>query len=1123
MNVRRIPRSARGALLLILAGSATPALAQRTIAQAATETESGSALDRLARLEVGALPLQDALTRLSETSGVTIAFSPSALKDVNGIVGCSCAAVTVGEALQRLLAGTSFKHSEFKGQVIIFRPGAGDPGLIAPTVASPRFAAVRNLIGYTEHTVAGVQVVDGESVTIDLRLQTQAIEIQGVVVDELSGSPLQGATVAIAGTSVMTPTNRDGRFSLEHTPTGDFTLVVSFLGFRSHRQEYSPSDDLRSLRIVLSPDPFDSEEIVVTGIASARAKSVAEVSVARIDAEQLSSQQLYTNLDQLVTGKIPGVQMRPAAGYVGGGYRFFVRGGGGLNGNGQPLIYINGVRMDDSDLNLLWNGGQGYSNLLSLSPSAIESIEVLKGPAAAAMYGTNASNGVVLITTKDGEGGLTEDGGVAINYKFSYGQNMMPFEYDPGMYRNATLYNNLLEPGPIRNHNMDVSGGSGAFQWFFGYENKSEEGVAPRNFQTRNAARANVTAIPNDRVSISVNAAYSQNELERPHSDDAVLSPHWNTIMVDTPWKFYDEVAIASTTAPAENNRTTGAAQVTWNVLDALELSGSIGVDNSYHREDEFYPPEFEYWMGFGGRRRVAERSNDQTTFDVKASYSYEPASDLAVTSVVGSQVFDRESKLIGAENRQFATGLIPEIGSGSDYISIYEDKVQERQAGIYTSHTLSYQDRYFSTLSLRQDYASAVGEEAPSIIYPQASLAVRLDRFGFLPEFLNLMKVRAAYGESGQLPSPRDTKRLLWGAAGTAYGPGAIPTQMGNPALEPERVKEFEVGFDAELATKWSLEFTYYRQNAENSIVGKPNSPSTGFGSIIVPYNIGKAEAHGIEALLGGDLIRTDSYGLNFNLIWNWQENEVVDLDGEGPILANYQVNAIEEGLPKHEYYAVITTGARFDENGVYAGPAESDGRVDLGNPIPEHTGSFSLNFRFLDDFNMTGMADWGLGGKVFSIFRQFAARNGGYVPFAEMAARLGLEDDWGWIASIDFDDYTPLTPGTAEYTALAHEFARVDPFYRGNYIFDADYFVFRELSLSYDATDLLSRFGIVPSGVRGLTFGVAAKNLLRHSEYEDGDFEVNAPGARSSAWGVDYGTVPPPRVLNFWVSLGF
>lgn len=950
------------------------------------------------------------------------------------------------------------------------------------------------------------------------------LQVEGVVLDGTSGGPLAGARVSVEGTSHVTVTNREGRFSLDLTPDSDFALVVSQLGYRPYRQVLSPGDDLGSLRIVLSPDPFQAEAIVVTGIASARERSVAEVSVARIDAEDLSSRQLYTSFDQLVTGRIPGVQMHPAAGYVGGGFRFFVRGGGGLQGTGQPVIFVDGVRMDDSDLSLLWDGGQGYSNLLSLSPSEIESIDVLKGPAAAAMYGTNASNGVVLITTKSGRGRVTGEGEVAFNYRLNLGQNTMPFDYDSGMYRNADVYNSILRSGAIRTHNLEASGGTGVFRWFAGYENSYEEGTAPRNHQRRNAGRVNVSAVPNDRFSISLSGSYSENEIERPHSDDAVLSPHWNTIMVDTPWKWYDSTAVASISSPASNSRIAGGAQVTWDVLEGLELFGSLGVDNTQHRQSEFYPPEYQYWMGFGGRKRVAERSNVQHTFDVRASYSYEPAPDLSVTSVVGSQLFDRETVWSGAENRQFATQFISDIGSGSTHNSLWEGRFQERQAGIYTSHTLTYRDTYFSTLSLRRDYASAVGEEAPSIVYPQASFAVRLDRFDFVPEVMNLLKLRAAYGESGQLPGPRDTNRLLWGASGTAYGsPGAIPSQMGNPALEPERIREVELGLDTELANRWSVELTYFNQNAVNSIVGRPNAPSTGFGNILVPFNIGKVKGQGIEASLGGDLIRTQDYGLNFNLIWNWQDNEVVDLGGQGPLIANYQVNAIEEGLPKHEYYAVVTTGARFDEEGRYAGVVESDGRVRLGNPIPDHTGSFSLNFRFLQNFNLSGMAEWGMGGSIFSIFRQFAARNGGYVPFAEMAARLGLDDEWGWITSVDFDAITPLTPGTPEYEELAHEFARMDPFYRGNYIFDADYFVLRELSLSYDATDLVSGFAPLSSSIRGMTVGLAAKNLLRRSKYEDGDFEVNAPGARSSAWGVDYGTLPPPRVFNLWVNVSF
>lgn len=226
MNVRRITRSTRGALILILASSlATPALAQRTIARAATERGDGSPLDRPARLDAGALPLQDALTRLSETSGVTIAFSPSAIQEVNRVVGCSCAPVTVGEALERLLAGTSFEHSEFNGQVIVFRPAAADPGLIAPTVATSRFAAVRTIA--SDPRTRWRQMASG---SVWERAARQAT-VTGRVTDISTGDPLSGVQVSVVGTQLSTITNEAGVYRLTGVPEGTHDLRAQRIGY----------------------------------------------------------------------------------------------------------------------------------------------------------------------------------------------------------------------------------------------------------------------------------------------------------------------------------------------------------------------------------------------------------------------------------------------------------------------------------------------------------------------------------------------------------------------------------------------------------------------------------------------------------------------------------------------------------------------------------------------------------------------------------------------------------------------------------------------------------------------------------------------------------------------------
>ncbi len=284
-------------------------------------------------------------------------------------------------------------------------------------------------------------------------------------------------------------------------------------------------------------------------------------------------------------------------------------------------------------------------------------------------------------------------------------------------------------------------------------------------------------------------------------------------------------------------------------------------------------------------------------------------------------------------------------------------------------------------------------------------------------------------------------------------------------------------------------------------------------------PSNIGKVKGQGLEFLLQANPIRTKNYDLSMGFIWNWQKNEVTDLSGLGPLVAPYAVSVDAVGLARHQFFAFQNPGATFDANGVYSGP-QAAVRTDLGSPIPNHTGSFTLNFRFLKNFNFYGLADWAKGNRVFSILRAFSASRGGYKPFFVMAARLGLKDDWGWNSQIDFDDYTPLTPGTPEYIELAHEFARQNPSNRGNHIYDADFFVLREISLSYDFTDLLRRSNIT-SNLKGVRSGFSIRNVLRSSKYEDGDFEVNAGGGFNGTWGVDYGTLPQARIYNFFLQV--
>jgi outer membrane receptor protein involved in Fe transport len=501
---------------------------------------------------------------------------------------------------------------------------------------------------------------------------------------------------------------------------------------------------------------------------------------------------------------------------------------------------------------------------------------------------------------------------------------------------------------------------------------------------------------------------------------------------------------------------------------------------------------------------------NKQFTYNFNAHYNYEILNKIKATAIVGAQIFDRTVKNSFLQSETFATNLITDIGAGSKVTDYGEGFLNSRQAGIFTLHSFAYQNRYFLTLGLRQDYASSIGKTAPHIIYPKASFAVRLDRFNFFPKSIfSFFKLRTAYGESGQLPGPRDPIALLWQATTGGYGAGATLSQIGNVNIKPERIKEFEIGVETNFLNNYYLDFTYYRQNAVNSIVGKRLSPSTGLTASAVPYNVGGIKSWGIESLFKASLLQTRDYSVDFNMIVNYQYNEVTDLGGAQPIYGPFSNNVIKVGLRKHEFYLQKVLGAKFNADGTYAGVNVTSDRVDFGNPIPSYTGSFSLNVKFLKNFHLYLLTNWALDRKMYNNTKRFATMFGNNPRYNHLKAELGLTSK--------LPDVTRLTPGSAEYRNSANEYAKLNPYKHSNFIEKADFLKLNAVSISYNFRDLLSDFNFL----RNLVVGISAKNLWTTTNYSGADVELNFAGARSLARGQDFLTLQHPRVYNLWVRL--
>ncbi|MCC5915567.1 MAG: TonB-dependent receptor [Balneolaceae bacterium] len=943
-----------------------------------------------------------------------------------------------------------------------------------------------------------------------------------MITDRTTGETLVGATVLVTELERGAPTNIDGIYSISDIPTGIYTVRFSFIGYRTITEQIEIGTGENRFDVDMRLDQAGLDELVVTGIASRTSRAVSEVAVARVDAGQFTDRSSYQDLSQLVGGRVAGVNVQPAGGTVGSGIRFNVRSGGGIGGSGQPVIYVDGVRIDNSQLSGVGRGGQGTGTLADINMDEVESIDFLKGPAAAALYGTSGSNGVVLITTKRGQG-EPGAGTISVRVRTTQGSSDFDRESQLDQFGSTDAIQEIFRSGRLDHRSVTVSGGTEFIRFNTSADQRLEEGIMNRNYMDRQNFRANFDAFPREDLTINVSAGYSWNEIALPDNDNNVRGYLGNTILagpVDGVLgaNTYSFTARESIDAIEDVSRTTrfiGSARVQYRPIEDLEITASIGYDGSDLRRDEFIPPGFFVTgPGTAGERTVVNRINQQYTYDFSARYNYEIIDGLRASTVAGAQLFDRVLRNQNFTKRTLGSQVVTNIGSGADFISGDEGFQNTREAGIFIEQSLNYDDTYMLSFGGRQDFAAAFRGDVPNIFYPKASAAVRIDNVTNLPDFANFLKLRVAYGASGQLPGFNDGSARLWSAVNSGYGTGGNLNFVGTPGILPERIRELEFGLETELFERFTADLTYYIQRANDSIISFREPPSTGITNLI-PFNVGGIKGNGFEAALNLTAYETDNTRIELSTTYSYQNTEVTDLGGAQPIFDGFSLNVIDEGLRRSEFFVPRVNGALFDENGAYAGVDVESERSAHGNPIPVHSGSFTLNATMFRNLNLYAQFDYAYDVYVYNNTAQFAIQFRNYERYEELLTKIGG-------AGIGTGDIQALTPGTEEYTDAANEFAKLSPSFDSGFIERADWLKLRELSLSYNFRDVINRFG-ADAYINDLNFTIGGRNLWTTTKYSGIDPEVNFAGARSLSRGQDFLTMPPSRQVYFTVSVGF
>lgn len=973
----------------------------------------------------------------------------------------------------------------------------------------------------------------------------QTGSIKGKVSEEGTGKALSGATVTVS--KKETPSNviagaitrSTGMYEIKDIPAGEYLLKTTYVGYKPFQTGVTvASGQITPQEIILNPDVVKLEEVVVVGAASRTQKSRAEVAVSRVDAVELQKGFTYTDVNQLLAGKIPGVSIAPSSGNIGGSTRFRVRSGGGLRGNGEPVMYLDGARVINTDLGFFTAGGQASSSLFDINPESITSVEVLKGPASAALYGTGGSNGVMMFSTRGGVGASGE--AIAVQYRGSVGYNEPQSEYTRDELLTYQDANSIFHKGYFNQHSLTLAGATSQFNYDINLSSRVDNGIINNNHAERQGVKTSFEVQPVANMTLRLTGRYAGVELNRPANDNYLLGYLGNVLLfgpsVDSTGKevsnsffFASKGAMDSIQNRTRNHRFIGSAEATYQPMDGLELRGVIGFDALDGSDDELFPPTSSYSrVGIRqGKRSVYNRSRTNMNIDASAGYSYSVTDGLAANSIVGMQLFRSMLRTFFITKEGLSSNLLTAVDGATEFKDGAETQGEAREAGLFFQQEFSLDNIYSLSFGVRNDFASSYGTDAPSIFYPRVSGAVRLDKLDLLPSQFNFAKFRVGYGQSGQLPEGDDGVLRRWGKIESGFGIGADIAAIGNTKIEPERVQEFEVGLEFEISDAYGLDFTYFLQSATSSIIGFQNAPSTGQTANAIPTNVGAIDGWGFEAQAYATLLRTTDFGLEVNLNWTFADNEVTDLGGAPPLFGN--ANVIEVGLPRNAFYLPTVLGAEFDSAGVLVGTRyklDSNGLPMLeykGRPDPTHSGSFSLTFDFLSYFRIYGLAEWGLGNSIFNQTNQFA--NTALSDGPNSLERRRLEVQLGQVPPNAYGDIgvTPLTPNTPEYVAAAERFVRTGTLDddRGNWVEEADYFRVREISVAFDASSLVADFS--DNNIKQASLAFSVRNVALFTKYSGKEVDLNNSGTTGIEQATDFLTLQSPRTLTMSLTLGF
>ncbi|MDX2184014.1 MAG: TonB-dependent receptor [Gemmatimonadaceae bacterium] len=978
--------------------------------------------------------------------------------------------------------------------------------------------------------------------------QTATGTIRGRIADASTGSGLADAQVLIAGTRIGTSTNGSGDYVLNGAPPGARTISVRRIGYApASRTVTVTAGQTLTVDVALRASGVNLSEVVVTGTATPTERRRIGTSVASVDSGLISKAQSVT-LDQALQGKVAGAQIsQNSGGPGGGGISVRLRGVNSFISGSDPLYIVDGVIVDNGSAQLTDLGGRSnpQNRLADLNPADIERVEIIRGAAAAALYGSRANNGVVQIFTRRGTSGKARFT-LTTRYGINELREQQPFNYYPFDVNGAPIarfnyQNDIFQRSPTTEQNLSVEGGNDQTRFYLSANVLADEGIIKSTSSLRQGARLNVQQqmLPTLLANITANYITTRNQLQafgeqndygimgslffaptnvdfRPTNGVYPLPPALGTNPL---------LAIDRIRNPQTINRFIGSTKLTWTPRTNLTFDYTIGLDQQSFEQRQFVPRGSVLGTGALSTGRAQSVFSDTRVVnqDGIASWITRPSASLELRTTAG---FNYTQQNINTTNA-VANGLAPVgelVGAGSVFAA-GQTNVELRTLGFYGQQELAWRDRLFLTAAVRYDASSTFAPDERWQAFPKfsASYVLRENQSGLF----NSVRLRTALGWAGSQPSIVNAYSQFIGFAQLPFAnrPGFVnDITFGNPSLRNERAREWEVGVDAGfLDGKIGVEAQYYDRLVSDLLFFRPLPSSTGFSRQFAP--IGTMSNKGLELLLRTVNIDRKRFKWESTVTYTRNRNNVESLSIQDFQSAGGYPNRIRAGEPAGVFYGsyaarnCVTGALLLDSLGRYR---RSNQTADMGNaaqrvaisggtcndslnrvigdPNPSWMGSLLNEFTFANKLRFRVLLDGVFGQDVMNLSTR--AQNAGIASNSKEFERELLP----------YGDPRKLAPGFNARTQGIFEY----------WVEDGSFVKLREIAATYTFDQPFIR-RVFKDGV---DVTVSGRNVWVWTGYSGFDPEINLFGTNAGGLGsgqttaadrgFDFGGYPIPRTWS-------